>query len=147
LISKTENLDLVRSIIIHPKIYPHVSDDGSPSPEDFIAPPNVTYCLIHEGEDIGGVYIIVPVNFICCDIHTCILPHWWGEKAKKSILDFVEWIFKETAYEKIISWIPDNNQRALKFALQAGFKVEGLNTKSYKKDGILYDQIMVGLTK
>lgn len=146
-VTRTYDKELVRKICTHPDIYKNISDDGSPNPEDFdpIDPIIAIYALLDDGEMIGGVFILLQTNAVCYDLHTCILPHWWGGKSFEAARCFLDWVPKETQCKKLITWVPEFNRIALKFALKAGFKKEGLNEKSYLKDGVLYDQTLLGL--
>ncbi|MBL4591200.1 MAG: GNAT family N-acetyltransferase [Phycisphaerales bacterium] len=149
MIDRTFDMELVREIITHPKIYDHVSDDFSPAPEDFIPidPDSVYYLTpIHNGT-VMGVFFVHSHNGICYEVHTCILPEYHGALALKAAKDLIKWVFEETPCMKLITNVPSFNPLAYRFALKAGMVKEGVNTKSFQKNGVIYDQTVLGIVK
>jgi len=143
-----DNLDHVNSILQHESIYPFITDDGSPSAEDFTVEP----LLSNEGcyllaPDEYSVFMFVPMNEITYDLHVNVISEGRGQAAVKSIAEATEWMFENTPCQKIIGYIPTICPNVYKFALKTGFEREGYLTKSWKKDGQLYDQYLITMTK
>jgi len=149
MINRSFDYDLIRKIITNPKIYPMSSDDKSPPPNQYRPPENeLIYYLIPE--DSGkplGVFVCVPQNVICYEIHTCLLPEAWGGLAKQAAEHLISWMFERTDCKKLITNVPAYNRLALRFAKAAGLVEFGVNSKSYLKNGLLHDQIMLGIEK
>lgn len=145
---RTFDLPLVRATMTHRRIYPHVSDDGSPSADDFspIDSPLVYYLAMDDGEHLG-IFMLYPHNTVCFEVHTCLLPKAWGEKARQCTREGMHWMFENTSCRRIITNIPEYNRLALKLALDSGMSRFGTNPKSFMKNGTLYDQIMLGISK
>lgn len=148
-IERTVDLELVRSIMAHPKVYRGISDDFSPISEEFVPSnhPSILYLLVLLDGNPAGVFMLVPQNGICWEIHTCLLPVLWGCPSNEAALRCSEWVFTNTVCEKIITNVPEYNRAALKFAKRAGMVQFGVNESSFKHAGRLYNQIMLGLTK
>lgn len=146
---RTFDYALVKAIITHPAIYPHVSDDFSPSAEEYkpIESEFVWYVKVKDDGEILGVWIFVPENAICWKIHTCLLPTAWGARAAKAAKMMAQWIWKNTQCVRIITDVPETNRLALMFALKSGMTRYGMNPKSYMKDGKLLDQVVLGISK
>jgi len=146
--------NLIREIITHPKIWPHVSDDGSPPPDQYrpIENEQVWYVIVRDiypdagSQEILGCWIFHPHNSICWEIHTCLLPNAWGERAHRAGRMVVEWIWEHTACRRIITTVPSCNRLALHFALKAGLKSYGVNEASWLKDGKVWDQVCLGIS-
>lgn len=146
---RTVDYDLVRKIVTHPKIWPHVSDDFSGKPEDFnpIQHEAAFYLLVKEEREVLGVFALYPKNRICWEVHTCLLPTSWGQRAKQAARDAMQWVFRNTECLRLITDVPEYNTLALRFAHMAGMTQFGVNPKSYMKNGILHDVTMLGISK
>ncbi len=146
---RTTDLELVRSIITHPKIYDHVSDDGCPPADQFkpLDNPVIWYVLVVECEVLLGMWTFMPQNTACWEVHTCLLPVAWGDLGREAAKAMAEWIWKNTPCRRLVTNVPVMNRMALKFAKAAGMEEYGVNPKSYLKRGTLHDQILLGMSK
>ena len=50
-------------------------------------------------------------------------------------------------YQKLVAQVPVIYPNVIKFTEMAGFQQEGTNRASYRKNGALYDQIWLGITR
>jgi len=142
-----EDKDLFVSIIQHPSVLPYIVDDYSSIQlynMDAVLRIDTVYCLIY-GE--GVLFILTPQNSITYDVHTCVLPQFRGEEAVSAAREGAEWMFKETNCQKITASFPVINSGAYALARSIGMKKEGVNKKSFLRDGHLHDQIIMGLCK
>lgn len=144
-IARTHDMGLVRSVLEHPSIWPHIHDDdlNSPAPEDL---PGFYWLLVSDGLP-GGVFLLHAHNAVCFEIHVCLLPRLWGAQARRAGELCFEWAFTNTPCRKLIANIPEDNLMALRFAQRCGFSHEGVNRDSFLKGGKLLDQCALGLTK
>lgn len=147
-IVRTFNAELIRLIVTHPAIWDAVSDDGVQK-EQYNAPvaDSVYWLLVLDGEEILGAYFLHPHNHVTYEIHTCLLPNSWGEKAKKAAQLVLSWVFSNTICLKVITHVPENNVLALRYAKRAGLQEEGINRASFLKNGKLLNQTLLGITK
>ncbi len=146
---RTNDYELVRGIITHPRVYPHVSDDFSPAP-DLYEPadhPALWYVLVREGGELLGMWMFAPQNFICWEVHMCMLPNGWGERGLEAARALEQWMWENTPCQRIVASIPIQNSLAVRFALKAGMEPFGLNPKSYQKGGVLQDQVLLGASR
>lgn len=146
---RTKDYALVRKVITDPKIYPAVSDDGSPAAESFqpIQSDVLWYITVWEGQQLCGLFMFAPLNSATFEIHTCLLPWTWGAKAAQISHEIHGWAWKNLPCHRIITNVPAYNRLALRFARCAGMKEFGVNPRSYLKNGKLYDQIMLGSSR
>ena len=147
-LKRTFDYELVKRIVTHPEVYPYLADDGSPTPEDYRAIEHeaIYYVLVERDDVPVGVLLFVPQNAVCYEGHTALLPEVWGEGGKIGQL-VIEWMFANTPCRRIVGNAPLFNHRALQYAKKAGMQPFGVNAKSYLKDGVLYDQIVLGISK
>lgn len=144
-----EDAALIRRCLTHPKIWPHISDDGSPPAERFephIGPP-LLYLAAFEGTELGGVWLYHPHNHVTFEVHTCCLPAWWGPRALTAARLSLRWMIDYTPCRKVITHVPKGNRLAYRFALRVGMTDEGLNRRSFLRHGVLHDQHVLGITE
>ena len=147
-LSETHNLQTVKEIVTHPSIYPFVADDGSPNPEEWEAPDSFTYCLVHDGDEILGVWIFRKCNAVTWEVHTCLLPNARGKRGYEALKLLPEWAWKNLeGARRVITEVVEDNQPALVFALRAGMEKYGVNKQSYLKGGKLLDAILLGISR
>jgi RimJ/RimL family protein N-acetyltransferase len=146
---RTNDMELVRKILAHPRLWDHMTDDFCPTREEFtpVNDPLVWYVLATDGPDVLGLFLFSPQNGICWDAHVCILPHAWGARAQQAVRGVIQWVFDTTPCRRIVASIPEYNRLVLRFAERAGFEVFGVNRRSFQKNGRLQDQIMLGISK
>ena len=146
---------LVRSIITHPKLWNHLSDDLTGPASEFqpVAHPAIWYVTPynHYSEDeppeLLGLWMFVPQTSICWDVHTALLPIAWGGVGLLAARLLPGWMWANTPCRRIITSVPSSNRLALHFAIKSGMKIWGVNRESYLKGGILRDQVCLGLSK
>lgn len=148
-LERTRDYELVRQIMTHPAIFRHISDDGSPRREEYRPWEGEAawYLLVKDNEEVLGLFMVHPHNSVTWEVHTCLLPSAWGERAKEAAHKSLQFIWKEMPCQRLITNVPRFNRLALRFAQQAGLKVFGVNHKSFLKHGQLHDQIMLGISK
>lgn len=139
-------MEIVRSILSHPAIWPHIHDDLSNECNPLDAE-GLFWLLIEDEEGPAGVFLLHAHNGVCYEVHTCLLPRTWGAKAREATQLCRSWMFENTPCQKLITNVPEYNLLALRFAKRCGMTPEGVNRKSYLKNGVLMDQTVLGLTK
>lgn len=148
-IARTRDADLVKRIIGHPKIYPHVSEDGSVAPEalDYsalVVLDGIYFLAPMDEERVAGVFMVQQQTLSIYEVHTCILPEYWGRAEQAGRL-LIEWVFANTRCNKLITRVPKNNRLAHRLAVSVGMTEQGCITESYMQNGVLLDQIILGI--
>jgi hypothetical protein len=148
---RTRNLDLVRSIVTHPKIWPNVIDDYSPPQEAWVPNPSesVCYVLVLDGNEALGVVAFLSLSHIIFEIHPLFFPEtWWSNRAKAAALASIDWIWKNTDCQRIVGNVPLLKHRTkLRFPAELGMVQHGINVKSFMKNGQLVDQVEFGISR
>ncbi len=147
---RTTDLVLIRKILTHPRIWPWITDDGAPDREQFQPTPageHVWYVLVWDVAELLGLFIFHPHNSVTWEVHTCLLPKSWGERATRAAVGVQAWLWAQTDWQRIVTTVPANNRLALRFARRAGMVEYGLNPKSWLKDGKLHDQHLLGISR
>lgn len=151
-ITRTRDYSLLCRIALEPAIYGTTSDDFSPSPsrwriaerEDFI------YLLAKletadEENGLLGFCAFYPLNGVTCEAHLCFLSR--GQVNRDAFQLMLAWMWKNTRAERICGAVPAYNRAAIQFAIRAGFREYGRNLRCWKKDGILHDQVLLGISR
>jgi RimJ/RimL family protein N-acetyltransferase len=149
ILHRTFDMHVVRNVMTHRRVYPHISDDGS-VPADQFEPVDheaIVYLLARDEHSPLGVFMLVPQNTVTYEVHTCMLPRAWGYLAHSAAINGTQWMFNHTTCTRIVTNVPSYNTLAKRFAEECGMKQFGLNPKSFLKNGVLYDQYMLGLSK
>lgn len=144
----TGDMALVKSIITHPKIWPYVSDDYSPPPEDFSPPQaeGITYLLVSEDNEDLGCFILHPHSSTTWEVHTCLLPVVWG-RSDEATKGGTEWVWANLPCLRLITNVPTPNKLALRLAKRSGMCQFGLNPDSFVKGGKVYAMFMLGISR
>jgi hypothetical protein len=144
-----EDLDFVNSIIRHPDVYPWVSDDNSPPPEQNTLAQMLLGCesVFVLSSNEFTIFVFIPLNSIHFELHTLVLPEGRGKIAIASAKEAGKWIIENTPCQKMKTMVPVFNRAAKWMSRKLGFKYEGTETKSFLKNGILYDQESFGITR
>ena len=148
-IRQSTDAERIRAVLTHPRIYPHVTDDGSPAPDAY-APPlgDGIHWLepLRDGVPMG-FFLYVALNSIEFEVHTAILPEHRGIPALEAARAGLRWMVDNTPCRKVITRVPRPNRLAYRFARHVGLTDEGLDRASILKGGVLHDQLVLGITE
>lgn len=148
-VRRTSDMNLVRSLIINPEVYPWVTDDGSPAVASYMPIPAngdiVLYVLV-EQHGVQGIFAFFQQNAATTEVHACVQPSRWGrtEEAARAAID---WVFSNTAYVRIVCSAPDDNPLAARLAIKAGMTQYGYNPNSFLRHGRLLGVDLYGISK
>ena len=148
-IERTKDLELIKRIVTDKSIYPRVTDDSSPDAESWkpSKDENMHYLLAKDGEELLGLFAVVPQNAVCWSVHTCLLPKSYGEKATLAAKELIRWVFTNVSCLRLITEVPAFNKIALRYAERAGMTKFGFNPDSYLKNGKLQGLTLLGISK
>lgn len=147
-IIETYDMQLIRSVITNPGVWPGVSDDQSPFSRDFQPPLGPRYVAAWSDDaKLVGCFALVPVTGVTCEVHTCLLPEHGGRVKLAAGAALLEWLWTDTNYLRLITRVPAYNRAALWFSKRLGLKQFGIDEKSIMKKGELRDVHMLGVSK
>lgn len=130
-----------------PHIWGKVADDFAPPPHEFQPIEGPMYIGVTGDGEPWGLFVLVPHTSTIVEVHTCLLPICWGVNAYEAALGFAEWIWRNTQFDSLITFVPVNNRLALRFAKVSGMVEVGRLPKSFRKNGVLHDQILLSLER
>jgi RimJ/RimL family protein N-acetyltransferase len=141
----TCDLELVRLVITHPKLFDWVTDD-SVTRETFQASPDARYVVVADKGVFLGIFVVIPQSRVLAIVHTCLLPVAWGKSERIYRLG-LGWLFTHSRIERVVGHIRADNRLALRAAERAGLERIGLNKACVLKHGRLQDQWILGISK
>lgn len=139
------DIDTIKAILCHPAIYPVISSDLAPNPEDYT--PNMSGTVYLAGfvdDKVIGIMVYHECTDVALWCHIQVLPEYRKQYAAQFCNDAVDWAFAFLGATKIVAQIPVIYENVIQFAERCGFVREGINRKSHLKNGELVDQIYVG---
>ena len=140
-VNPVSDMEVVKSILCDEWIYDRISEDGTPSAEDYEPPTDVLYLT---DEALSGIMIFHPLNGSAHEMHIQMID-------KSKSMDFcqscIKWFWNNSDAIKIIAQIPEIYPDVCRFAEKNGFVKEGVNRSSYRKNGEIYSQIYYGIIK
>ena len=143
----TEDMDLIESIIKDPEIWERASEDNIGS--DTFKPMYDDYChwlICRDNHTIIGIIYIHSETSVSFDMHIYTIKEH-RKKGKEMTLLFFKWFLEKTNANKLNASIPVFYPEVINFALNVGFKEEGLNRESYAHNGLIHDQQNLGITR
>lgn len=140
---RTLDADLIKSILSDPELFSRIADDGITAPSEIQI--NLVDNIFLVNEKMTGIFIFHPFSSMCAWFHVNIQKHDRANSIPDA-KDAINWAFDHDM-EKLICSIPECFPRAVTFVEKLGFKLEGVITKSIKKNGNLYNQVIYGLEK
>ena len=147
-IEPLRDLELIRSALLHPRVFPHIKDDATPAAADLrIELDGPLYLGCFAGQEFLGLFVVHQHNAVLHEIHTCLLPKAWGGRAVHCATAVIKWLFEQTPCRRLITNIPADNTLATRLATHAGMTPFGTNPKSIMRGGALVDQLMLGISK
>ena len=127
--------------VVH-ELWDDVSEDGAKQP---FWPDVVNEFWIGIFEDrLSGIYRIHAINGVTWQIHALMVDRTNSKESGKRIL---EWFYNEDIGHKLIAEIPVIYEHVYHFTKKQGFKDEGVNRKSFMKNGELVDTYRLGITR
>lgn len=148
-IVRAKHMDALRQFLCLPDIWENIA--GKNVSQDNFYPQNTHECLwllVIDNDETIGVIFLHHDNSFTLKMHPYMLKSH-KMLAKKMMKKFYEW-FDETMPEQIIKLIvsiPTSRKPLINFAKNVGFEMEGNNRQSYIDDGIIYDQINMGIAR
>ena len=145
---RTKDVDFIHSILRHPEIYPLITDDGCPPPEEYDVTEIVERSLcIYLSPNKYSLFVYRPITSVTWEVHANVLKPGRGIEAIRAGRESVQYMFSKTGAQKLVAYIPVMFPNVLRYSLKVGFEVEGISKKSIRKAGRLYDRCLLGLCK
>jgi RimJ/RimL family protein N-acetyltransferase len=141
----TTDVSLIRRTITHPRIWPHVVDDGADL-KTFKPWPGF-YLAVCDGEEYLGLFLLAAHGAVVVEVHTLLLPTAWGPRAAQAARLLIAWVWQHTKAERLVTAVPACNTLAHRYALRAGMTPYGKNPKGWLKDGQLDDVVLLGISR
>lgn len=144
MITPTKDAEFIERCVTHPDIWRATADDMCGDPNLYFFKDDGRTLWLRAGDD--GVFMLHPHNSIMYECHTMLLPVAWG-RAAAIAKEAIDWMWDNTNIIRLITNVPAFNVLALRMAKKVGFVQYGVNPRSFLKNEILHDQIMLGMDR
>jgi len=145
---RTYDVNVIKSVIFDPVIWDCITEDGDHTQDGFDVDTVGECWLVIKNDDlVVAIYNMHALNGVTLQIHAHVLPQYRKDFSRESGLAALRWIINNTDYQKIVATIPSIYDNVKKFTESFGFIVEGINRLSYKKNGNLCSQWLMGVTR
>lgn len=143
----TKNYTLVDSILNDPELLERIS--GAIVPKKFETPRSdgVHYLLAQYDRIPMGVFIVHRDGPLSNKIHANILKQHRKEHSEVFSNLAVAWVWENLKQDKLHCEIPIIYPGVMRRAELSGFKLEGVRTKSYLKNGAAFDLMLYGMER
>lgn len=148
IVNRTRDLNAIRSVAFHPDLIDDLLEDGQGIRDcSFDAEYDSHLEIRLDNGELIGVYLLQPKSKTVIDMHPMILPEYRNH-SKESMNHVFKWILDNCSkhVHKVVAQFPSKSKHIERFAIQSGFKKEGVNRLSFMKNNRLIDQTMVGIT-
>lgn len=146
-VSRTFDVDLIKSVMFRPDVFATVAEDGCTEDDLVINVNSECWLKVEADGQLIGVYNYHVINSTTVQIHPAIFPEYRGKLALQSGKLALLWLVENSNYQKVICAIPDIYRNVILFAMQCGLVKEGNNRRSYLKSGKIHDMIWLGITR
>jgi len=145
MIKQTQNYEMIKTMLLDDKeLFNRISDDYTNTA--LWDPKKSIWVGYFDNEDCMALLSVHEENSIVLNMHMHIPKKNRGKKSFKignSLIDYaIEHCNKR--FVKINVKIPVIYQDVIKFAKKVKFEEEGLDKKSFKKNGKIFDRIIMG---
>lgn len=145
ILRETDDVDFIKSVMLHPSIWEWVSDDDcSPDAYEPFLHEAIHYLVPEsDGTDLG-VLMLIKCNAVTVELHTSLLPEY--RKDIVAVFEKLKQWASDKGYSRIRTWVPAHNRHAYVASKRVGFELVGTEAKAFKKDGQLHDLHLFGVT-
>ena len=149
-IQMTTDMELVRSILVEPDIWERAAEDGIDQDTWYPGYNSMTaWLLCIEDDDVIGVILLHTDTAVSLKMHPYLRKEH-RQKGRVMMASFYKWLLENTELEtvnKINTVIPEYQKKVINFAKKVGFHKEGVSRESCRKNGQLYGQQNMGITR
>lgn len=139
----------IGAVFTNQAIWSTIAEDGC-DPETF-SPDLSTeiYMAVKVQDKIIGFYAFAVKSSTELDIHAQILPEYRKKYALASGRKILEWFYRDAPerFQKLTAQVPFLYPNVRDFCLRCGLIIEGVNRASYRKNGKIWDQHYLGITR
>lgn len=145
----TTDMELVRSILVEPDIWERAAEDGVDQETWYPGYDSMTaWLLCIENDEPIGVILLHTDTQVSLKMHPYLRKEH-RQKGRIMMAAFYKWMLENTeeTINKVNTVIPEYQKKVINFAKKVGFQKEGLNRESCQKNGQLYGQQNLGITR
>ena len=147
-VNNTTDMDLVKNMLFVPEVWDRAAEDGVSKESYEPSYDGMTVWLeCKKDDEVIGIILVHVDTSAALKIHPYLLKKY-RFLGREMMEKLYEWFLSlPENINKIITVIPENQRKVYNFAKKVGFKDEGFNRESYMKNGKVYGQWYLGITR
>lgn len=134
----------IRSFMVNPEVWNKISQDGH-NPDDFGIDETAGWLAYKVNDKVVGMFCFDECQGPMARFHPYMLSEYKMEHAYKACREAIKYAFDEVGVLKLVAQVPFLYKEVYNFGLKLGFIEEGVNRKSFLKNGKIYDQWHLGM--
>jgi RimJ/RimL family protein N-acetyltransferase len=142
---RTLDMEQVRQIVTHPRVYGHVSDDSAPPASSYKPNPDLFYLLARFNDVLLGCWVFLQMED-AWEVHTCLLPNAYG-RAKIAGRKMLDWLWQNTGAKRVTAAVPVTNKLAIALAKECGMVEFDHKAEAYPKNGKKHDVVLLEINR
>ncbi len=143
------DVERIKSVFTHPDIWATIAEDNQIVDDFRVDFDSELYMAVYADTQLIGFYAFAVKSGAELDIHAQILPEHRKKHALASGKAILEWFYRDapTRFVKLTAQVPFKYPNVKDFCLAVGMSIEGINRKSYRKNGEIFDQWHLGIMR
>ncbi len=146
MIERIYDSNQVRAFVSAPDIWDKISQDGQNS-DGFCMDNRAGWLSYKVNDKVVAVFCFDECQGPQARFHPHVLEEYKLDHAYVSCREALEYAFDVVGTKKIVAQVPFMYRSVYNFALKLGFREEGINRKSFLKNGKLWDQWHLGMVR
>ena len=138
---------MLQRVLSHESVFYSACDDGIKNEGDLAGPvlsdPRYIVLMPHK----NAAFLFIGVNYIMYEMHVAIIEGDTRRNGVKYAVEAARWMFKNTPCQKIISYIPEENELSVMFAKVCGMEQKTIIKDSILRNGKLGNLVLLDATK
>jgi hypothetical protein len=145
-VKECEDLDFVKSCM--GPVWDDMREDNAPDLADWLPPKGDHWCEASIDGVRMGVFRAHRYNIATLQLHCYILPEYRKHRIDLTV-SFYRYLLEQCTdpIKKFISVIASKHRNVVRYATEVGMVREGVITKSFAQNGVLYDLVITGITR
>ena len=146
-VQRTFNEELIKEVLSDERLWEVSTEDGTPPVAEFWPDidEKVWVAMIDDDDKVRGFMVGDLVSKAQVRVHVAIRSEYWGDKANVELGKMALQWYIDQGTRKIIATIPTEDKQVLRYAQRCGLQREGINKKSFLRNGEMLDQYYLGM--
>lgn len=142
----TTNYSLLNKLVRESPVYKYGTDDFSPPQAEakVIETPYIQYILVYDNTKLVGFISLLHMSIVKAEFHPLILLN---AQSIDIMTYFFKWVWKNTSYHRLSTFIPEDNKIAARMAERYGLIKFGFEPDAMQRNQKLIGIYLFGISR